>query len=179
MSTNLTSNPSWQKLEALRADIEKMCLSAGEARCSAVPQDGSWSVKQVVDHILKSEAGTLQYIQKKSSFPDTLPSTTPSAFLRAFLLQAALRSPFRFQAPHPVKAADVQELPSMEHLLTQWREIRRSWQIFLENYPEEFLSKLVFRHPLAGRLTIFQTLRFMADHLKRHQKQIQRLLHSP
>ncbi|MCS6838621.1 MAG: DinB family protein, partial [Bdellovibrionaceae bacterium] len=68
------------------------------------------------------------------------------------------------------------QLPPLTHILDEWQALRHEWTRFLEHFPANAHGRLVFRHPVAGRLTILQTLKFMADHLERHKEQMKRLL---
>lgn len=176
MSTNLLQHPHWLALERLRSELEALCLRHGDEACRTAPPDGGWSVLQILNHILLSEAGTLRYMKNKTAHTPNLKRSTPVSYFRFFLLTSALHSPFRFRAPEGVKPSETESLPPLPVLLEQWSEVRRDFRDFLEQFPQGQENKLVFRHPVAGRLTLFHTLSFMKDHLSRHLKQIRRRL---
>ena len=46
----------------------------------------------------------------------------------------------------------------------------------LDSLPNEYLNKLVYKHPSVGRLTLKQMLTFFRTHINRHEKQINRLI---
>lgn len=176
MPTKLLQHPHWLALERLRSEVEVLCLRHGDEACRTAPKEGGWSALQILNHILLSEAGTLRYMKNKTAYTPVLKKTTPVSYLRFALLTSALRSPFRFQAPEGVRPSEMESLPSLPVLLEQWSEVRRDFRDFLEQFPQGQENKLVFRHPIAGRLTLIQTLSFMKDHLNRHLKQIHKRL---
>lgn len=176
MSAKLLQHPHWLALERLRSETENLCRQRGDEACRATPPQSGWSVLQILDHILLSEAGTLRYMKNKTAHTKAFKKPTPVSYVRFALLTTALRSPFRFRAPEGVKPPEKEPLPSLEELLTQWAQVREEFRAFLEQFPEGQENKLVFRHPLAGRLTLLHTLSFMKDHLSRHVRQIRKRL---
>jgi uncharacterized damage-inducible protein DinB len=60
----------------------------------------------------------------------------------------------------------------------EWEASRRQWQQLLENTPEKLLQKELFKHPLAGYLTLRQTLDFITEHTLHHVAQVKRLVQS-
>ena len=57
--------------------------------------------------------------------------------------------------------------------MEQWENIRIG---IIENLPDGYEKMLIYRHPLAGRLTLFQMLTFFKTHISRHENQIERLI---
>ncbi|MCX7769202.1 MAG: DinB family protein [Flavobacteriales bacterium] len=163
---NLTLYPAWRRLEGLYQEVCALCEGAGEEACRRPPPEGGWCAAQILDHLVKSEAGTLRYIQKKMGYSPHLPKAGPGAWMRFLLLRTALRAPWPWKAPAMVRAAELHQLPTLLQILAEWQAVRQAWTRFLEHFPPNARGCLVFRHPLAGRLTILQTLTFLADHRK-------------
>ena len=46
-----------------------------------------------------------------------------------------------------------------------------------EALPEERLGQALFKHPFAGRLDVVRGLRTIHIHVRRHAKQVERILH--
>lgn len=166
------------RLERLERATNHLLASAealGE-QATVSPGPGQWSAAQVVQHLLVSETGIGQYIDRKLRDPDTLRESDIKAFIRSRLLRLALRLPFtRFKVPRYLAELTPTEVPPLPELRTQWEATRRQLERLLNEYPSKLLSRAIFKHPRSGMLTIHQTLDFMLDHVLHHQKQMERI----
>jgi hypothetical protein len=54
--------------------------------------------------------------------------------------------------------------------------VRRGWQELLDAFPPGLEGRLVFRHPVAGRLSLADTLAVLQAHLDHHVPQVKRAL---
>lgn len=91
------------------------------------------------------------------------------------ILKLSQRFPFKFKAP----AYLVEHTPTSEpltDLAQRWNAEREKLRKFLEEITDENLYKLVYKHPVAGRLNVLQALDFMIEHFHHHLPQINRLL---
>lgn len=134
------------------------------------PGEGRWSMVQVMSHLIRSEELSLSYLQRKVDNPEGLPNVTMKGWLRLLTLAVVLRSPLRFKAP--AAAAEVPDNEDPAATRRRWDDVRAGWRSLLEHFPPELRKKGVFRHPFAGRMTIAQTLAFMGEHFRHHEKQI-------
>jgi hypothetical protein len=57
-----------------------------------------------------------------------------------------------------------------------WVQARKELAELLEMAPRDWQRRLVYRHAVAGRLTLVGMLEFFEQHFKRHQRQIERTL---
>ncbi|MBK7038321.1 MAG: DinB family protein [Bacteroidetes bacterium] len=135
---------------------------------------GKWSVAQILTHINISISITTAYLVKKIQYPEKIPNTNFTTGLRSVLLNAALRSDIKFKAPKVVSA--VPEINSIEKIEFEWQTQKKLLFDLLESFPPHLLNKAVFRHPLAGRITLKQTLEFLNLHLLHHKRQIESYL---
>ena len=134
----------------------------------------SWNAKQVIEHMLVSEAGTFHYIKKKTSSGwDALEEVKSEHRESSEKLQSALTSPKKWKAP-PV-LPDPKGEESWEQLKQKWQEMNRAFESLVKSMPEGGESKLVSKHPYAGRQTMEQTIAFLAEHIVHHQYQIDEL----
>jgi hypothetical protein len=101
-----------------------------------------------------------------------LPRGAVSSRLRRAILQVALALPLRFRAP--AVAAEVPDTVDPAALRARWEEVRRGWRGLVEAFPRELEARLVFRHPVAGRLTLADTLAVLQAHLDHHVPQVRR-----
>lgn len=137
------------------------------------PDAQTWSLGQVVDHVTIAEAGALQYVNYKLTEVEKLRAAGFGARVRSTILAAALRSPMRFKAPE-VAATPSNELEWPE-ANERWKDLRNRWRSLLETFPEELAGTAIYRHPVAGRMTIEHALSFMQEHLAHHRRQLERI----
>ena len=138
------------------------------------PDERSWSILQVCHHLIVSEELSLLYLNKKLKYKSNIPPAGISSFLRSFSLNLFMHFPFRLSAPQRV--SEFPENLDWTELKNRWTSVRAGLKTRLTNVPEEFKDKLVYKHPAAGRLTIYQMLTFFKTHINRHEGQIRRLI---
>ncbi|GIV33890.1 MAG: hypothetical protein KatS3mg031_1425 [Chitinophagales bacterium] len=138
------------------------------------PAPQAWSMLQVLNHLIYAEANTVKYLDKKILAVNSIPKSGAGSRIRLFILNSALRSPFRFKAP---KAAlpHQEEVYIFENLRAEWDQVRQQMHAFLNHLDAASARKLIFRHPIAGRFNIHQTLSFIEEHIRHHEKQIDRI----
>lgn len=166
-------------LKALNDGFEKLFTdlkSYSDDVLSARPEPEAWSVFQVMQHLMMAESKSIGYVRKKTSYPEGLKKAALLNRLRKVGLKFFLAMPIKFKAPAIVSEEHFRENVSLAGLEKEWREIRGELTHLLENMPPEWLDKEIFRHALAGRMTIDGMLAFFADHFARHRKQIDRTL---
>lgn len=134
--------------------------------------DGAWSPVQVLQHLCASEQGTVAYLEKKIHTPAAeVGKGGIGARLRSFLLHKALRNHSKkFKAP--AAAGSIDEVPDYEKVKTQYLQTRKDLGVLLEKFDWAMMGRTYFKHPVAGRINILQTLDFLDDHFERHYKQI-------
>ncbi len=141
------------------------------------PKKDQWSVLQVLVHLMIAEAGSQNYVEKKlSSGYNQLPKAGILSGVRKILLIAALRTPFKFKAPAIVGNENIPERSSFWDIVKQWKKQRENLRTYLASLPEEALAKEIYKHPIAGRMSIYGMFTFFESHFKRHRKQIDRVL---
>jgi len=136
------------------------------------PSPDSWSVLQVINHLIISETGTLKYLQKKIQSP-TLPEKSFFEPIKMIFLNLIMKSPLKFKAPTVVSEPENKDLNSS---FEDWERIRKDIEEFVVEYPESNEDKAIFKHPFTGRISLENTLWFFKMHILHHQKQIDRLL---
>jgi hypothetical protein len=166
-----------ERLEATRAGVVSRVEPFDRERLNRPRADGGWSALQVLHHVILVESGTLRYISKKMQAGTSLPRAGLVSRLRRLTLQVALASPFRFRAPGVVAEVPAEIDPA--DLLARWDEARGGWRKLVEEFPEEILDRLVFRHGWVGLMGLRDTLDFLQGHLDHHVRQVERLLGRP
>lgn len=159
-------------LEALLTELESYPPSVLTAR----PAPEAWSVLEIMQHLMVSETRSLEYIEKKSGYPEALKNAGLMTSLRAAVLKMFLWMPFKYKAPGIVNEDHFRENVSLKELSGEWRAIRGELTHFLENMNANWYEKELYRHAVAGRMTIRGMLTFFSEHFTRHRKQIKRTL---
>lgn len=163
----------FERMEATKATLLRSLSILDEATLNRKPDSATWSILQVIAHLTRSEAATLQAIKRKSQDPGALPKSGIAAWFRVAALVAGLRSPVRFKAPATV--AEVPDTGDLRSASLAWAEVREEWREFLETFPPALDERLVFRHPFVGRLGPAQVLIFLREHQDNHVRQIGRI----
>jgi uncharacterized damage-inducible protein DinB len=139
------------------------------------PKEGAWSVTQVLNHMKRVEFYTHAYIQKKIKAPD-LKKAGIGSKLRLYGLRAYMKSPFTFNAPKAVNTESLHAQDTISNIQSSWVVQRNKLGKFLNSLTEEQKQLLVYKHPVAGRLSFSEMLSFIETHNHHHTKQIDRTL---
>ena len=174
--TNLVQHEYWLSLVKLKKEYERLCLEAEPSVLLHHPEHGGWNVFQLTEHILNSEGGTLRYIKNKIKHTKNFKKSSIHNNVSYLVLKMALQSRFKFKAPKVVLPSAENTYSDFQKLLNEWTTIRQDFEELLHNLPSDLTDKLIFKHPIAGRFNIFQTLGFMYYHLEHHLPQLKRLL---
>ncbi len=140
------------------------------------PEVEAWSVAEVMQHLMTSERLSLQYVKKKTTYAKQFTTAGLSMKLRMFGLKLFLWTPLKFKAPAAVDESAFQKNLSLGELQSIWKNQRNEMAVFLKDAPDEWKGKEIYRHPLAGRLTLAGMLEFFLIHFRRHRQQIYRTL---
>lgn len=167
------------KLEQLERATEHLLASA-EALApdsATTPAPGKWSANQVIHHLLFIEGNIIQYIQKKMQAEELLPKVGLFTRIRARVVRLLLRLPgFKYKAPRGVATlTDTGNIPTLPELRQTWEASRRQLERLLNEFPGRQLNRAIFPHPRSGRITIYQVMDFLLDHLLHHQQQMDRI----
>jgi len=132
--------------------------------------EGKWSPAQILYHLYTSEYGTVNYLKKKMSSED-VPSSGLRGYFASFLLKRALRNQKKkYKAPKVL--GEMPEEPEFEKLQSDFLKLRTELRSVLGKFDKRMAKKAYFKHPVAGRMNIYQTLSFLEAHFDRHKSQI-------
>ena len=159
------------KLIRLLTEIEVY----SEDQLNRKPNENSWSVIQVMHHLMMSENYSLKYVKKKLSFNPELKNAGVKAACRELVLTTYLSSPFKANAPEAINGDNLPNHETFWKTAQQWKTQRIELREFLETLPDELLKKEIYKHPFTGRISISGMLRFFDGHFNRHNKQIQKI----
>lgn len=158
--------------EARNVFIDQIESCTREQR-SRAPESG-WNMLQVMEHVLSSEKGTLEYMKRKTQAPfGDIPIAGDENSAKSDQLVEALKSDKKWKAPTVLP--DPTGAQSFENMLAYWDRLREEYEAFLNDLDPGYFNREIFKHPFAGRLNLFQTLDFLINHLVHHVHQINRL----
>ena len=167
------------KFEQLERATERLLASAEAlgADQAKAPATGKWSAVQVVHHLLFIEGNIVQYIQRKIQADEALPKIGLLTRLRVQFVRLMLRLPgLKFKAPRGVATlTDTGDVPTLPEMRKTWETSRRQLERLLNEFPSRQMNRAVFPHPRSGRITIYQVMEHLVDHLLHHQQQMERI----
>ncbi|MEP1035220.1 DinB family protein [Ekhidna sp.] len=162
-----------EKLKRLKADTQEIydSLEGIPVEKLGDPSYG-WSIIQVLSHLNSAETASLKYMQKKVQAGDKMENYGPVNALRMYLCNGALKSSLKWKAPSYISNPATFEYEEMKSL---WAATRNDIEKFVMDYPEQWLNKLVYKHPLGGRQNLDRAVdSFVYDQIH-HIHQINRI----
>ena len=153
--------------------LEKLATLSEEQLNTSPP--GKWPISYIAAHLITSERLSLIYMKKKSQGMLALRNSGMGEEVKMMLLKVSQRFPFKFKAPPELVQHTPASVP-LSDLVQRWTKERENLRKFLEDIKDENIYKLVYKHPVAGRLNVLQALDFMIEHFHHHLPQINRLL---
>lgn len=162
-----------EKLQRLNDDTVKIYASLeGISQEKLNDNSYGWSIIQVLSHLNSAESASLKYMQKKIQAGDKMGDFGPSNALRMWLCNSALKSSLKWKAP-----SYIADPPSFEYdeMKTKWEATRTAIEQFVDEYPDQWLNKLVYKHPLGGRQNLDRAVDSFVFHQVHHMHQINRI----
>jgi len=168
----------FDELERQRNAIISEVKNVSAEKYNQAPAEGKWSLGQILTHILTAERLSIAYMKKKYQGADQTDNSGIMASLRLILLIISQRIPIlKFKAPKVVVENTPPVLP-LQDLVEKWNAQRTDLKLFLEGMEEKNYKKLIYKHPIAGRLDARQAMVFFGEHIIHHTPQIKRIVHS-
>ena len=160
------------RIEAMRAAVTGTVGDLPVAVRSARPPDGGWTLLEIVEHLVLAEESVLANLDQ----PDRLRARRTSLRSRMGFqaLVAVLLAPFPVGVPS--SAMKPRGDRSFDELCEAWESSHRALRRHVMAVEEGRISGAVFVHPVSGPLTTRQAVRLLRVHLRRHQKQMRRVL---
>ncbi len=172
---NKALQTQFKKLDADFIDLLEDLKQFSDSKLNKKPQEGAWSVLQVMHHLMLAERLSHQYLEKKLSHNPALEKAGLKSKMRSILLKTYLATPLKRKAPAAV-GDNLPEESTFWEVVKQWKQQREELKAFLETLPDDMMNKELYKHPAAGKMTILDMLKFFDSHFTRHRKQINRNL---
>jgi len=156
-----------ERRRALLDEVE--ALSA--ERLTAKPLPGKWSILEIVEHLVIAERDVLQNLPEPSQLVDRPRRLKAhvSYPLVMFVLKHGI--PAKVPSPRMVPTGNA----SLAALRRQWDENHQWLRAYVDGLERDDFGKAVFEHPIAGPMTVEQTIRMGLVHLETHIREIRRL----
>lgn len=168
---NKQLNKAFEKLLLKRNSLLDIAKSLPAEKINQRINPNQWSVLEILNHLYTAEKLSLQYIKKKSQGIDSLGNAGVKHAFMLLVLKISQRLPFRYKAPTTVLQNTVEVL-TLSDLIAQWDLLYLELKSILVNTPEKYVSKLVYKHVVAGRLSLVQAIIFFREHMIHHTPQI-------
>jgi len=139
----------------------------------AQPEDGAWSLQQVLFHMWNVTDLAVEVMEKQRSKAGGKANVGLGGRLRSVLVKALLWLPLKFKAPKTVSA--VPNDLAYDDVKGKWDGTISRMRELLEGFPVHLEDKPIFKHPAAGWFSLNQTIEFIADHNEHHQRQLDAL----
>ena len=158
-----------RKRRALLDDVAALDASMLAAR----PVPGKWSIREILEHLVLAEDDVVGDFSRL----DQLDARTRDFGNHARYLVVMFILRFRI----PVKAPSRAMLPtgarSMAELLEIWDWHHRQLRSFVAGLDRAGTRRAIFRHPIAGPLSVSQAIQMLDVHLDSHIAQIRSRIH--
>ena len=155
-----------QKLDVELTELLKVLKDYSERALNKRPAENKWSVLQVMNHLILVEGYGKAYVEKKLSFNPELKKAGMAGSLRKFMMNASIKIPFKINAPAPVSGDNLPEESGFWETAKKWKQQREELRVFLENLPAEHFNKELYKHPLAGKMSLYGLMDFNVAHFK-------------
>ena len=164
---------AFRKLEEAQLRMLGVVERCSEEQRTRKPSASEWSMVQVMTHLMTTESAILSYMRNKSTKGLPLEKAGLRSSLGALAMSLVLR--YRKKIKRPPGVADPTDTLTHKQVKQGWQEGRAQLRQFLDGFPNEWMDKEIFRHPVIGMMNIHQTVAFMGEHVQHHQAQVQRL----
>ncbi len=140
-------------------------------RLVAKPFPGKWSILEIVEHLVVSDREVLQGLPNPSQLVDRKRGLKDRVAYPFVMLVLACHLPVKVPSPLYLPRGEC----SLAILRREWDEIQQWLRSYVHGLGPADWSRAVFRHPIAGPLTVLQFVHMAELHLATHTRQIRRL----
>lgn len=165
-----------KQLDIELIELLKILKDYSEKTLNKKPGQNKWSVIQVMNHLILVEGYGKSYVEKKLSFNPKLQKAGIGGTWRKFIMSTIVKFPFKIKAPDLVTGDNLPVESGFWETAKKWKQQREELRTFLEAIPQDHFNKELYKHPLAGKMSLYGLMDFNVAHFKRHKKQINKIL---
>ena len=159
----------FDKLEQCTNELIKKMQTHTHKELNKPLEKNKWSAFQHLEHLILVETASINYIAKKINFASKVKDAGLKNKLRFSLLKLYFVFPI-IKAKAPTTVANVPNESDLVSIEARWKKKRQSLIDILSLVDDHMLPKEFFKHPIAGKLNLLQTLDFLTTHLNHHKK---------
>lgn len=161
--------------DKIREQLKEIVENLTDEQSSAVPEEGKWSVAQLVEHIAIVEDGMTRICRKLLNQAKETGKTSDGSINISgdFLQKAEGARDIKLQAPEMVHPKSNQTITES---LAKMEENRKNLDELRPLFESVECSDFKFPHPAFGDLTAHEWLALIGGHEARHIAQIKRIL---
>ena len=159
-------------IERKRVALLEDVAALDQVMLTARPLPDKWSIREIVEHLVLAEddvVGDFSTLDVRDAQPRDIGN-----HLRYLIVLSVLRLRI------PVKAPSRAMLPtggrSLAELRETWNDHHRRLRSFVAGLTRSGAGRPIFRHPIAGPISVSQALVMLDAHLDSHVHQIRRRL---
>ncbi|MEP1094424.1 MAG: DinB family protein [Cyclobacteriaceae bacterium] len=132
-----------------------------------------WSIIQVLSHLNMAESISLEYMKKKVKAGRKMSKVNVVNGFRKWVTCGFLQTGLKWRAPAYISNPNGEY--SLDEIKSTWETTRNGIRKYVEHYPEDLLNRAVYKHPMAGRLSLIQAVDSFIYHQRHHVHQINRI----
>ncbi|MFD6207662.1 DinB family protein [Peribacillus sp. NPDC060253] len=152
--------------EKIREELLNTVTGLSDEQLNAHPEEGRWSIVQVLDHLYLMERAITKSIADKLQSDERIPAGDKP-------IELTLNREVKVQAPpYVIPSESFQTLNEVKDKLS---DSRKAFLHLVDHAKENDLEQKSFPHPLFKELSLKQWIPFVGLHEKRHLKQIEEL----
>lgn len=136
------------------------------------PAPGTWSATEAFDHLVKTEEAILEQARNSMAEPHRIGFRDR---LGNLFLTKILRSDRTVKVPRSVPQVLPDKRQDLQAILERWRKTRQELQKFCAQLKPEQARLGIFKHSVAGWMTMDQVIAFFSVHMTHHEFQLARL----
>ncbi len=173
MFTIEESNLALPHLESSRDRVAQLIQNLSPQQWTFHPSEESWSIAEIMTHLIQVEKSRLQAIEKalsESPATDDLLQKLAGNESRIFRRVSDRRT----KVKSPVPSVSIIEEPA-----TALRDFQNFRRRAIELHDQPLLKSCILPHFVLGDMTCYQWLVFLAAHTHRHCSQIEEVIQHP
>lgn len=153
--------------EWIREELIHTVAGLSDEQLNAHPEEGRWSVAQVMEHLYLMEGSITKGISHTLASEESRPAEDKP-------ISATLNRDIKVKAPSFVEPSD--SFRSLSELKEMLSESRNRFNQVVEQADPSELEQKSFPHPMFKNLSLKQWISFVGLHEKRHLMQIEELI---
>jgi hypothetical protein len=162
-----------------RAEFIKAASGLSSEQSHFKPSAESWSIAEVVEHMVWAEMGGINGIWKTlDGLKNSKPVWTGEAIHHGLTIEQIIEKTWKPKEQVPESAK-----PRWGGPIDYWIRALQGCQPLLESLMTELkgfdLEKVIYPHVISGPMNVVQRMEFLRFHLNRHQRQIENIKAHP